>query len=320
MTGASRSSTQQKPPSRRRETALLVAAAVLAVAGASLSSRRVWRRSRSIDSPGVRFGSATVSAAATAFAVASATGTVEAQREGRWIPIHPGDTLTRTDVIRTATGSHAVLRLDAGTEIELRERVEIGLDRLPGGPTVDLRRGKLEARVRGQDALAITSRDTRTANEGPAHFVVRSDEQGRVSVAALAGTARFEAGGQTVKLTEGTESTSQSGAAPSSPERIPEAVLLDVVWPEAEQRHGAEHAEIQGRTSRSATVHVNGAEAAVGADGRFTATLPLHEGENDVDVAVEDIRGNTRQASTTIVRRPARPPALTAEPTDLWKK
>lgn len=250
------------------------------------------------------------------FEVASATGTVEAQRQGKWVPIEEGDTLTRADVVRTHAKSGAILRFSAGTEIELRERVEIGLDRLPGGAAVDLRRGKLLARVSGSDALAITSRQTKTSNEGFARFVVLADEDGRVSVAALEGTARFTAAGKSVRLPGGTESRSQEGAPPTDPERIPEEVFLDVVWPTEKT---GEHADIQGRATPSTTVMVNGAPASVGPDGRFSTRVKLQEGKNLVEVEAESLSGQTRRASTTLVRRPPRP-ALTPEAADLWKK
>jgi hypothetical protein len=252
------------------------------------------------------------------FEVESASDGVEAQRAGRWFSIKRGDRLTRSDVVRTAASASAVLRLAAGTEIELRAGVEIGLDRLPGGPSVDLRRGRVFARVGGSDTLALTARDTRTTNEGPARFVVRADEQGRVSVAALEGKTRFAAAGKSVALDPGTTSSSVNGGPPEDPERIPEEVLLNVVWPSAEH-HGAE-AEVAGRTAASSTLSINGAPASVGADGRFSAKVPLREGKNVVQVDVEDLSGRTRRDEATLVRRTAHPPKLTPEAADLWKK
>ncbi len=307
---------------RRRRLASLVSGGLIALVV-------VWRLAGRVSPPQptanaapgwpLAAGARADVADAGTFQVASAEGRVEAERDGRWSPIKEGDTLTRTDVVRTAAGGRAILRLSAGTEIELRERVEIGLDRLPGGPAVDLRRGKVLARVSGAEALAITSHDTRTANEGPSHFVVRSDEQGRVSVAALSGSARFAAGGRSVKLAAGTESSSEPGGAPTDPERIAEEVLLEVVWPAEEQSHRVDHAEIRGQTRRSSTVTVNGTEAPVGPDGHFTATLPLRDGKNPVEVEAEDLAGRTQKAASTVVRR-TRPPALNPEPADLWKQ
>jgi Glucodextranase, domain B/FecR protein len=312
------------PPSRKPGTAALVAVAVAALAVAAIVARRTLNRSEAPAAPAeslaqIAAPSPPAPREEATFQVTSATGTVEAQRAGQWVPIKDGEMLTRTDVVRTAAGGHAVLRLSAGTEIELRERVEIGLDRLAGGATVDLRHGKVVAHVSGTDGLEITSRDTRTANEGPAHFVVLSDERGRVSVAALSGKAKFTAGGKSLTLPAGTQSASEPGAAPSDPERIPEEVLLEVVWPAAEQRHGAMEAALQGRAAASSLVTVNGARTPVGADGHFTATVPLRTGKNSIDVAAEDLSGRSRQASATLVRR-GPPPALTPEARDLWKK
>ena len=222
------------PPSRKLGNTALIALGLGAVAVAAVTSRRYLSSRPVLPEPsealarsaGVAPAPSPAPAPAEAtFQVTSATGNVEAQRAGQWVPIKAGDTLTRTDVVRTAAGARAILQLSAGTEIELRERVEIGLDRLAGGATVDLRHGKVVAHVSGRDSVEITSRDTRTANEGPAHFVVLSDERGRVSVASLAGKAKFTAGGKSLTLPQGTQSTSAAGAAPSDPERIPEEVL-----------------------------------------------------------------------------------------------
>jgi hypothetical protein len=316
-----------RPPSRTLGTAALIAVGLGAVAVAAVISRRYLSWPPSTRSSGAGARSAAVASSPsplaardeTTFHVASATGSVEAQRGGQWVSIKDGDVLTRTDVVRTAAGGRAILQLSAGTEIELRERVEIGLDRLASGATVDLRHGKLVAHVSGNDSVEITSRDTRTANEGPAHFVVLSDERGRVSVASLAGKAKFTAGGRSLTLPQGTQSSSAAGAAPSDPERIPEEVLLEVVWPATEQRHAAADTEVRGRASPSSSVMVNGTHAQIGADGQFTATVPLRTGKNTVDVKVEDLGGRTRQASATLLRR-GPPPALTPEATDLWKK
>jgi hypothetical protein len=259
---------------------------------------------------------------ASIFQVVSANGQVDAYRDGRWIAIHKGDLLTRDDVVRTVPGANAVLRLSAGGEIELREKVEIRLDRLSAaGSTVDLRHGKVVARVGGdaRDTLAITARETLTSTEGPAHLVVQADEHGQVSVAALKGTARFAAAGKTVVLAEGTQTrSSHAGAPPDDPEKIPEEVLLRVVWPEGE--HHSDRATIEGHVTSASLVTINGAPTAVGEDGKFRAAISLREGANRVRVQAEDLAGRTRGATGTITRRPTRPPKLATEPRELWKK
>ena len=301
-------------------TTKLTAAVVLGAIGALTGCKRAAEPTRGSTGGVVTASIPTAPApvSPTPFEVTSASGKVEAQRGGAWVPLAQGDRLSRSDVLRTAAGSTAVLKLDVGTEIELRAGVEIGLDRLPGGASVDLRRGKVLARVGGNEALAITTQKTRTSNEGAARFVVQSDERGRVSVAALEGSAKFAAGGKSVKVPAGTASASAGDGPPEDPERIPEDVLLSVVWPSGE-RHG-DTAEIEGRAAPSSTVSVNGTPASVGTDGRFTATVKLREGKNSVDVTAEDLSGRTRRDSTTIVRQSVTPPLLKPEAADLWKK
>jgi hypothetical protein len=257
--------------------------------------------------------------------------------------VKAGDTLASTDVVRTAPGATAVLRLNVGTEIELRPGVEIGLGALgedgteptptsadaasAGGPgngaaaRLSLRRGKLLARVAGNEELAVSARDTRTTNTGPARFVVQADEHGRVSVAALAGNARFTAAGKSVTVAEGMTTSAPVGAPPQDPERIPAEVLLNVVWPTPD-RHDAE-AEIAGRAAPASTITVRSGDtskvAATGPDGRFKVVMPLRPGKTPVEIEAEDLAGRTRQVSTTLSRR-GPPPSLKPESTDLWKR
>jgi hypothetical protein len=317
---------EKTPPRLWRH--LGTAAVVVALGGglfaASRVSRALFERPARRDAPlavAQELGAASAPADASIFQVVSADGQVDAYRDGRWIAIHQGDLLTRDDLVRTVPGAHAVLRLSAGGEIELREKVEIRLDRLSAaGSSVDLRHGKVVARVgAANDTLAITARETTTSTEGPAHVVVQADERGVVSVATLKGKARFASGGKTVVLPEGTETRSvRAGAPPEDPERIPEDVFLQVVWPEATPR--AETARVEGRVQPASLVTINGATTAVGADGRFTATVPLRTGSNPVAVEAEDLAGRRRQAATTLVRRPTRPPKLAPEPGELWKQ
>jgi hypothetical protein len=257
--------------------------------------------------------------AAALFRVASSEGEVEAFRTGQWLPLPRGEVIGSPDVIRTGPGSRAVLRLGTSTEIELREKVEIRLDRLSRTEmSVDLLRGKVFAHVaRVGDHLTVTSSETRTSNDGPTHFIVKAEESGRVSVAVTDGSARFASGGREVTLGAGTESRSERGGVPAEPERIPEEVLLSVVWPEAE-RHGA-RAMVAGNVRPSSSVMVNGAPVVVSADGRFKAIVPMREGANQLEVEAEDLTGRRRTSATTLERPPARRPDLTPVPGPLWR-
>jgi hypothetical protein len=329
-------------------TVLIAALAIAIVVVATRVSRRLFEAPERVVRPTPPAAVAAAVPLAPAgdthvFEVVSAAGKVEAQHGETWAPIRQGDKLTRSDVVRTAAASGAVLRLGAETEIELRAGVEIRLDawsagaplaagaggaapaaaggQQQAGATVDLRRGKVLARVGNSGSLAINARDTRTTSEGPARFVVLADQNGRVAVATISGTTRFAAGGKTVALPAGTASASQGGAPPADPEHISEEVFLNVAWPTVD-RHG-ENAEIKGRATPSSVVTVrapSGLETAtVGADGKFSVTVPVGIGKTPIEVEAEDLVGHTKQASSTLTRRPPPPPTLTPEATDLWK-
>src|SRR6185436_7887323 len=95
---------------------------------------------------------------AALFRVTASQGEVEALRDGQWVAVPRGQIIGSSDVIRTGAGSRAVLRLGNSTEIELRERVQIRLDRLSKSEmSVDLVRGKVFAHVaRAGDHLTIS--------------------------------------------------------------------------------------------------------------------------------------------------------------------
>jgi hypothetical protein len=267
--------------------------------------------------PGLSSGGAD---SATQFRLVAAHGEVQAFRDGQWIPIPRGDLLHSPDVVRTSPGARAVLGLGDATEIELKENVEIRLDRVSKTEvSVDLLRGKVFAHVpRAGDRLTVTASDTRTSNDGPTHFIVKADEGGRVSVAATEGAVRFLAGGREVIVREGTESRAERGGVPEDPERIPEEVLLSVVWPEAE-RHNAARVPVAGTVSPTSAMTINGTPVPVATDGRFSASVALVPGSNEIRVEAEDLTGRRTANTATLVRSSPRPPELTPLPGPLWK-
>jgi hypothetical protein len=307
---------------------MLALAVIAALLGASRLSRVLFERPRDRAAAAGREGALAASLPVVPadgqreenlYQVTLADGHVEAFRDERWITIQRGDLLTPDDVVRTVAGARAVLKLGASTEIELREKVEVRLDRLSGSEaSVDLRHGKVVARVvRAGDNLVITARETRASNTGPAHFIVVAEETGKVAVAATQGSVRFAAGGKEITVPQGTESRAQPDAGPADPEKIPEDVLLSVVWPDAE-RHAA-HVPVKGQVGPSSVVTVNGAKVDVSADGKFTTSVALRPGSNAVNVETEDITGRKKNSSATLVRQPPRP-KLEAETTELWAR
>jgi hypothetical protein len=313
-------------PYARLALLALAAAAVLLVA--TRMSRHLFERPRAPAETAVTMSSHGLGLppadpgeadAAALFRVASSQGEVEALRDGQWVAVPRGQVVGSAEVIRTGANSRAMLRLGNSTEIELRERVQIRLGRLSKtAMTVDLVRGKVFAHVaRAGDHLTISASETLTSNDGPTHYIVKAEESGPVSVAVTDGSARFASGGREVILGPGMESRSERGGPPAEPERIPEEVLLSVVWPEGEQ-HGGK-AAVSGSARPSSAVMVNGTTVAVAADGRFKVLVPLREGPNPIKVEAEDLLGRSKTTTSSIQRLPARRPELTPLPRPLWK-
>jgi hypothetical protein len=325
------SATAQSRRARRMGRLALLALMTTAVLlGATRLSRQLFERPRAASSSslGATHPSAVLARtdpvtgdAATQFLVLEAEGEVEALRDGQWVALPRGEIVALSDVIRTGPRSRAVLRLGGSTEVELREKVQIRLDRLSKSETsVDLVRGKVFAHVaRAGDRLTISASETRTSNDGATHYIVKAEQSGRVSVAVTDGSARFASGGREVILGPGTESRSERGGVPAEPERIPEEVLLTVVWPEGEH-HGARPAVVTGSARPSSTVTVNQASVTVGADGRFKVPVALHAGSNPIKVEVEDLVGRQRTETATVDRLPGRAPELTPVSGPLWNQ
>jgi hypothetical protein len=326
VNGPASSPSPWRRPKRGLGTAALVAAVVV-LGGAALwvslkIGRAPERRLATVVRPPAAPRSLGPEVESRIFQVAEASGRVEAFRDGHWIPISFGDVLTQEDQVRTGAG-RAVLRFGSNIEVELRERVEVRLDSISrAGASLDLRRGRVVARV-GQDGgkMTITAAKTRTENEGttPSRFIVTADDRGRVAVAATEGSARFESAGRSVSVAAGTASHAEPDQAPADPEKISEDVFLSVVWPGGGDRT-ADKAPVSGRVDPGATVRINGAPADVDRGGRFGATVPLRDGNNAVEVEVEDAAGRVKRDKRDIRKVSLKPPDLQAEPTELWKQ
>jgi hypothetical protein len=60
-------------------------------------------------------------------------------------------------------------------------------------------------------------------------------------------------------------------------------------------------ATISGKTDQSASVDVNGRQAIVQADGQFSISMPLSDGQNTITIKSTDAAGNARTITRTII-------------------
>lgn len=313
------------PRTRRILGATALAVGVIgAFVAAALGSRKLFERQpvrEEKPAKALRSLLGDVPAEDGRFRVSAVQGPVECEHDGRLYLVQAGDLLVLADVLRTPPGARALLRRGQ-TEIELRENVEIRLDRLATETAsfgVISGGGNVVATVEGaRETVEITAAETRAVNEGPSRWVVALDQKGRVNVAVSKGAVRFAGRGRAVRVPSGSESTAPPQAPPSDPVRLPEELLLSVIWPEVPA--GAPRAQLKGKVSSPSTrVRVNGATIDVGEDGSFAAAVPVGVGTNPVEVDAEDVLGR-RKSERGVLRRPAPVPVLEAKPEELWQQ
>ena len=228
-------------------------------------------------------------------------------------------------------------------EIELRAGVEIRFDAWgAGGPaagaqaaaadapqagrgaSVDLRRGKVLARVGAAGALAINSRRQRhhQRRPGPLRRAGRRarpcrgrDHRGHH---ALRGRRQVRHAGRGHRVAR-----AQAGGPPGRSRahlrrRVPQRRLARPSIATASTRR-SRAARRRLRSSRCARPAVwRRPPSAPTGSSRSTCRSSI--GKTPIEVEAEDLVGPTKQATTTLTRRPPPPPALTPEVTDLWKK
>jgi hypothetical protein len=276
---------------------------------------RAPRRER--DAELIRPASQDATLVPAGFAIDAADGLVEVRRGGAWFPVRTGDLLAPQEAIRTADDAHATLHTPQGDELKLRPRVELELSVLDRTVTeLTLTRGKLRAQVaRDRARFAIRAGEAQVSSGGGGKFTVYADARGAVTVATEDGEVKVLARGGDVTVAAGQQSYVPPQLPPRPPEAIPDAVFLDVDWPDGELH--ARSTFVKGQATPGSTVEVNGAEAQVGEDGRFRAEVKLVQGDNRIGVRAESIDGRTVE-KTGSVRADTRGPPLEADPEKMY--
>jgi hypothetical protein len=225
-------------------------------------------------------------------------GAVDREVDGQWIAVKAGDVLTATDSIRTRQDGRAVLDV-GGVTVELDQVSE--LSRIVA-TRVELSQGRVSARVpSGRDTefgVAVEGSDA-VAETRSGAFAVLADGEGAATVAAVEGSVRVTAKDKTVEVPAGRQSIVASGAEPGAPTAIPESLFLKVQKPRRRLQR-SKKLSLSGTTIPGAVLTVNGQRVEVDTEGRFTAVVPLEEGENRVVVQTRDVSGRSDSADVGI--------------------
>jgi hypothetical protein len=297
----------------RRERAVFWALLVLLVLGTATAYRLILGREPGVRSPAV----GGTGAEPVRLAVARVSGEVILVRGGGRAPLAAGDDLQADDAIETAPGARVELA-GGSYEVALEEGGRFDVQEI----TAELSRfrlasGLVSARVDDGGARAIeieTAPGTVARMRGGDVSVARSGDV--VAVGVRRGDAEFRAGGASVVLHAGQQSTSSRGRAPSAPAPLPPSLLLKVTWPEGRVTN-QRRIVVTGRTAPGAIVVVGSERVDVRPDGRFTHVVALREGRQKLSARGYGVAGAASSDGPAIVLD-TRAPDARFETHDLW--
>ena len=223
-----------------------------------------------------------------------------------------GMTVNVESIVRTGPRGNAALQYGEGANLTLMENASMKvLNADQSGVRVELKEGTLSARVRpGMPPLGINSRG-RAITATDADFTVLVDQGGGLSAAVRQGSLSLQGFGSQTRLDPENILRSAPHSEPIL-QAATESLLLEVEWP-AESDTRSTEMELRGRTDPYASVVFGTGSEAVriraDRDGNFRATVPLAEGDNNLQLSVRDVLGR-ESTQERKVRRDSTAPVI----------
>ena len=165
-----------------------------------------------------------------------ASGSVYRVSDSDLRAINVGEAIARGEKIRTGKDATAVVKLEDGSLVEMKDRSEFSLSRNSDGTTINLERGNVivQAAKQGAHHLYVSTDDSLTAVTGTVFAVNHGTKGTRVSV--VEGEVHVNYSGKEDVLKPGDQTTTQA-----SLEKVP--VQDEVAW----SRNAARYAETLGQ-------------------------------------------------------------------------
>lgn len=232
-----------------------------------------------------------------------------------------GTVLEESDAIETSEGSVVELGSGEGFRVSLDGSARFDVKEIAAElARFRLEEGFAEAKVKpgvGQ-VLVIESSDDASVQTAGGRVSVAAGN-GRVAVGVSEGEARLGSGGQIVAVQVGQFSVAEKGKAPTTPVPLPRSLLLKVDWPTGKETNRPRMV-VRGRTTPGALVSLGGERVDVGADGAFTHTLFLREGQQTIEASARDVAGRREHSRSRPVVLDTRAPDTKFDTNDLWGK
>lgn len=226
--------------------------------------------------------------------VESVSGAVELWAQGAWAPVRVGQKLTASDRLRTVEGATAELSLGPTVKVRVAPSTELSIGRISQSLSrVRLEDGRLASVVDGSEGfrfrVEVQGSDAVAETEA-GEFAVLKRGASPVSVASKSGKVSLRASGRRVELATGEQSVVFPGETPTPPARMPASLLLKLGRPPHTRLRSPE-LKVVGSVTPGTSVTIAGQPAEVSAAGEIAQTVRLDEGENVLEVTVEDAFG-----------------------------
>ncbi|MCG8417783.1 MAG: hypothetical protein MJE77_07550 [Proteobacteria bacterium] len=247
------------------------------------------------------------------FLVTAVEGAAKRRQGGAWRPLRSGEELAIDDAIRTGERGHVSLKVGAA-RVELDADAEIVVTQIAEAVSwVELGRGRVEASVPGDGAMAVgvvVAGTDSTAQTSDGEFAVLKTGQRQATVAVKQGRVALTGRNATISVAAGKQAVLRHGQPPAQLTSIPPSLFLKIARHHRVQR--ARHYVIRGRTAPGSVISVNGVPVPVSEVGEFTARVGLREGDNQIRVEGRDALGR-RAHTTTDVTRDSTAPEVEAQ-------
>ena len=248
--------------------------------------------------------SRTASAVVDEAIVEAVSGSVQrSTSQGDWAALVAGEHLRADDSLRTGKGATTDLRIGDRARLTVTESSQLTIREISRRVhRFQLARGRLKADYKpdAERMLRIESSGGVVESHG-ARFSILSTGTA-VAIATDAGAVTLRAQEGSVEVREGQQAVAMQGSPPSASEPIPASVLLKVA--NAAVATDGLCATVEGDAPPGAEVTVDGAAAALGADGHFRVPVPRAGERREVLVALRDAAGREETRKVRCVDPP----------------